>query len=111
MQECDDSQLEVLEMVEQVRVAPLIGDPPYEVRLLFMISMDGLPDYGLALARFVGRMHEWFDPAEAELIAWDTTHLYEISAGDYIDTQEIYLDHYTYDGETIRGLVPPFYPV
>jgi hypothetical protein len=111
MQENEDSQLEVLEMVKELRVAPLIGDPPYKVRLLFMVSEGGLPDDGLALAHFVGHMYEWFDPAEARLVAWDTSHLYEVSAGDYMDTQQIYLDHYTYNGETIRGLVPPFYPV
>lgn len=111
MQECDDPQLEVLEMVKELRVAPLIGDLPYEVRLLFIISENGLPDDGLALGRFVGHINDWFDPAEARLVAWDASHLYEISAGDYIDTQQIYLDHYTHNGETIRGLVPPFYAV
>jgi hypothetical protein len=111
MQENGDPELEVLTLVKEVRVVRLIGDPPYEVRLIFIISEDGLPDHGLALARFVNRMREWFDPLEAKLVAWDASHLYEISAGDYMDTQQIYLDHYTYRGETIRGLVPPFYPM
>ena len=111
MQEEKDPDLEVLDMVKEVRIAPLASDFPYKVNMLFIISEEGLPDNGVALARFVGRLREWFDPEFASLVAWDASHLYEISAGDYIDTQQIFLDHYTYDGNTIRGLKPPFYSV
>jgi hypothetical protein len=111
MQAENDPDLEVLDLVKEVRIAPLVGDTPYKVNMLFITSEEGLPDKGVALARFVGRLQEWFDPEAASLVAWDASHLYEISAGDYIDTQQIYLDHYTYDGNTIRGLIPPFYPL
>lgn len=109
MQENSDSDLDALTMVKEVRIAPLPGEPPYEVNLLFILSENGLPDEGKALTRLVGCMRGWFDPAKATLKTWDAFNLYEISAGDYIDTQRIYLDHYTYQGSTIRGLIPPLY--
>jgi hypothetical protein len=111
MQAENDPDLGVLDLVKEVRIAPLKEATPYKVNMLFIISEEGLPDKGVALARFVGRLQEWFDPEAASLAAWDALNLYEISAGDYINTQQIYLDHYTYDGNTIRGLNPPFYPL
>jgi hypothetical protein len=98
-------------MFKELRVAPL-ADSPYKVHLIFIISEDGLPKGGdLALGRFVSHMKEWFDPAKASLVAWNAANLYEISAGHYMDTRQIYLDHHTYQGETITGLVPPPYPM
>lgn len=109
MQKNGDLELNVLNMVKEVRVAQLTGDPPYQVSMIFITPKTGLPDKGLALGRFVGRISRWWNPAEAVLNTWDAFNLYEISAGDYIDTQQIYLDHYTYHGNTIIGLVPPLY--
>ena len=62
---------------------------------------------GIALDRFVARMKGWFNPLAARLVAWDALHIYEITVGDYLDTQQIYLDHYSYRGQTIQGLLPP----
>jgi hypothetical protein len=107
LQEANDSDLGSLETVEELRLARVTGNPPYDVRLLFIIPRAGLEDGGLALARLVARMRGWFDPSTARLVAWDARHLYEVTVGDYLDTDQILLDHYTYRGLTIRGLGPP----
>jgi hypothetical protein len=51
-------------------------------------------------------MRSWFNPLAARLVAWDARHLYEITVGDYLDTQQIYLEQYTYQGQIIQGLLP-----
>ncbi len=107
MQEDNDPVLEALDMVREVRLAKIIENPPYEVRLLFVIPENGLPDGGVGLARIISRMRDWFNPLAARLVAWDARHIYEITVGDYNDTQQIYLDHYSYSGRTIKGLLPP----
>lgn len=103
----NDLDIKALDMVKEVRLAKIVGNPPYDVRLLFIIPESGLPDDGFALARLVSRMSEWFNPLAARLVAWDVRHLYEISVGDYLDTQQIYLEHYTYQGESATGFTPP----
>jgi hypothetical protein len=108
MQGVGDPDLTALDPVEQIRLAPTGGEPPYEVSLLFIIPQSGLPDGGIALARLVARVSSWFEPNEARLAQWDAAHLYEISVGDYLDYEQILLDEYTYQGQTIRGLEPRF---
>jgi hypothetical protein len=107
MQQDMDPDLEALDQVREVRLGKITGNPPYEVRLLFIVPESGLQDGGTALARLINRMREWFNPLAARLIAWDARHLYEITVGDYLDTERFYLDHYSYRGQTIRGLLPP----
>jgi len=87
MQKANDPDLRALDMVKEVRLAKIVGDPPYDVRLLFIIPETGLSDDGIALARLVSRMRKWFNPPAARLVAWDAHHIYEISVGDYLDTQ------------------------
>lgn len=106
MQKGNDPDLNALDNVKEVRLAKIVGKPPFDVRLLFLIPEDGLPDGGVALARLVFRMRTWFNPLAARLVAWDARHLYEITVGDYLDTQQIYLEQYTYRGQIIRGLLP-----
>ncbi len=106
MQLEDDTELEVLRLVKEVRLDKIEGKPPFNVRLLFIIPESGMPDNGIALDRFVARMRNWFNPLAARLVAWDALHIYEITVGDYLDTQQIYLDHYSYRGQTIHGLLP-----
>ncbi len=106
MQKNGDSGLEALDTVKEMRLAKIVGKPPFEVRLLFIIPQTGLSDNGVALAHLVSRMRTWFNPLAARLVAWDARHLYEISVGDYLDTQQIYLEQYTYKGQVIQGLLP-----
>ncbi len=106
MQKDTDPDLDALDNVKEVRLARIVGKPPFDVRLLFIIPEDGLPDNGVALAHLVFRMRTWFNPLAARLVAWDARHLYEITVGDYLDTQQIYLEQYTYQGQIIRGLLP-----
>jgi hypothetical protein len=103
----NDPDLDALNMVKEIRLAKISGDHPYKVRLLFIIPESGLPDNGVALAHLASRMHGWFNPLAACLSTWDARHIYEISVGNYLDTQQIYLDHVTYRGRTIQGLLPP----
>jgi len=51
-------------------------------------------------------MRAWFDGAQAILDAWDAFTLYDISTGDHMDTDEILLEEYTYQGTTVRGMEP-----
>jgi len=106
MQKDKDPDLDTLDNVKEVRLAKIVGKPPFDVRLLFIIPEDGLPDNGVALAHLVFRIRTWFNPLAARLVAWDALHLYEITVGDYLDTQQIYLEQYTYRGQIIRGLLP-----
>jgi len=106
MQKDNDPELDALDIVKEVRLAKIVGKPPFDVRLLFIIPEDGLPDNDVALARLVFRIRTWFNPLAARLIAWDARHLYEITVGDYLDTQQIYLEQYTYQGQIIQGLLP-----
>ena len=106
MQKNGDPELEALDTVKEVRIAKIVGKPPFEVRLLFIIPQEGLSDKGVALAQLVSRIRTWFNPLAARLVAWDARHLYEISVGDYLDTQQIYLEQYTYKGQIISGLLP-----
>lgn len=107
MQLENDSDLDALRVVSEVRLAKIEGKSPFDVRILFIIPESGLPDNGIALDRFVARMRRWFNPLAARLVVWDARHIYEITVGDYLDTQQIYLDHYSYRGQTIQGLLPP----
>lgn len=103
----DGDDLRALAEIREVRIAHLKGLPPYEVRLLFIVPQAGLADSGHALAQLVGRISAWFDPRLARLAAWDALDLYQISVGDYLETDRLYLDHYTYRGQTTHGLEPP----
>ena len=107
MQKDNDPDLKALDNVKEMRLAKIAGKPPFDVRLLFITPEDGLPDNGVALARLIFRMRTWFNPLAARLVAWDARHLYEITVGDYLDTQQIYLEQYTYQGQiSFRGFFP-----
>ena len=106
MQKNNDLDFEALDNVKEIRLAKIVGPPPFDVRLLFIVPESGLPDKGLSLARLISRMRGWFNPNAARLVAWDTPNLYEISVGDYLSTQQIYLEQYTYRGQIIQGLLP-----
>jgi hypothetical protein len=101
MQKNNDPDLDALDNVKEVRLAKIIGKPPFDVRLLFIIPQEGLSDNGVAIAHLVSRMRTWFNPLAARLVAWDARHLYEITVGDYLNTQQIYLEQYTYQGQII----------
>ncbi len=106
LQEAGDEGLRALDPVREVRIAHPGDQLPYDVRLLFIVPEEGLPDGGAGLAQLVGRMHEWFDPAAARLVAAQPITYHRISVGDYYGTDRIYLDYYTYRGRTIQGLGP-----
>jgi hypothetical protein len=106
MQKDNDPDLDALDNVREVRLAKIVGKPPFDVRLLFITPQEGLSDNGVAIAHLVSRMRTWFNPLAARLVAWDALHLYEITVGDYLDTKQIYLEQHTYQGHIIQGLLP-----
>jgi len=107
LQQAGDPVIGVLDLLEEVRLARIVGLPPYMVRLLFILPDTALDDTVVAaLARLVARMGEWFDPARARLDGWDAARLEDISAGALFDTDEMALDEYTYEGLTVRGVEP-----
>ena len=106
MQEEGDEDWRVLDEIKEVRLGRIAGELPFPVRLLFIVPDEGLADGGIGLTRLVGRMHGWFDPAVARLVAAQPLTYYGISVGDYYATDRVYLDYYTYRGRTIQGLEP-----
>jgi len=106
MDRAGDPDLSALDDVRQVRLARISGDKPYDVHLVFLIDAP-LPDGGLALARLVKQLGGWLTPGQAQLASWDALTVYAISAGDLLETDQIYLDHYTYRGMTVQGATPP----
>jgi hypothetical protein len=106
MQEAGDSDLAAFDPVQEVRMTRPTGKPPYNISLLFIVSEEGLPDNGIDLAHLVRKMRSWFNPDNARLVAWDARTLYQVSVGEYLDMYEVYLDHYTYQGQTVVGLTP-----
>jgi hypothetical protein len=113
LQQEGNALIDVLDQVEEVRLAHLEGTPPYAVRLLFILpepDSGQVPDNDgaviTALARLISTMRGWFDPALASLQAWDAARLGDISASALFDTDELALDEFTYRGLTVRGLEP-----
>lgn len=107
MQKNNDPDLSILETFQEMRVGHLEGPPPYEVRILFVVPIGEPSDGGLALARLIARMHAWLEPRVARITAWDALDLFQVSAGNYLSMDRLYLDRYTYQGRTVRGLAPP----
>jgi len=102
-----DPNGEVLDAVSEVRIADLQGEPPYEVRLLFVMDdMETSAGTRLALARLVVDMQGWLS-GNGRIVAWDAASLYEISAGDYFNTVPLYAEHLTYQGAVKEGAAPP----
>jgi len=98
--------LAALDPLEEIRIAPTDGDPPYDVSIIFIAPESGLPDGGAGLARLVGHIADWLIPDQARLASWDAAHYGELSVRDYLDHEKLQLDEYTYQGVTVRGLEP-----
>ncbi len=98
--------LAALDHVNEVRFVKLQGQPPYDVRLLFMVDEAEPRDGGAALAQLIGRLQGCFDKAKARLVAWDVASTSDILLSDFLATDKLDLDSYTYRGRTIQGLVP-----
>ena len=111
LQQAASLDLTALDPLEEIRVAPTDGDPPYDVSLLFIAPESGLPDGGAALARLISHIDGWLTPGQARLAFWEAVHYGEISVRDYYDHEQLRLDEYTYQGVTVRGLEPYIYQV
>lgn len=107
LREASDPSVDILAEIADVRIGQLQGQPPYEVKLLFITSgVDTSNSVRLALARLVTDMRDWLTD-NAHIVAWDSATLYEISAGDYLNTIPLYAEHLTYQGATVEGEEPP----
>ncbi len=111
LQQAGSLDLAALDPLEEIRVAPVDGSPPYDVSLLFIVPESGLPDGAAALARLVGHIAAWFTLGQARLVSWDAVHYGELSVRDYLDHEKLQLDEYTYQGVTIRGLEPSIHQI
>ena len=107
MQSAEDPLLGALESVFEIRLLRITGAPPFSVRLVVIVeaSLDTLKR--AEIASLLGRIHGWLDPSVARLVAAEVRTHFEISVGDYIQTDQIFLDEFTYRGTTIAGLRPP----
>lgn len=106
MQDEGDEDWHILDEIHEVRIARVVGTLPFDVRLLFIIPGTGLSDGGAGLTRLTGRMRGWFNPEAAVLVNAQPISYRNISVADYLSTERIYLDYYTYRGRTIQGLAP-----
>lgn len=107
LQATRDPDLAALRDVREVRFVRLQGNPPYDVRLLFMVKGADLPDGGVALDRLVGRIRQWLEErGEATLTHWDTATPADLALEEYLNTEKLDLDEYTYRGRTVQGLAP-----
>lgn len=97
--------LDCLAEVREARVR-VSGDVPLTVDLIFFTEAGHPIDGGVGLADLIGHIETWLDPKLVSL-RWATSSLGEISVQDYLATEQIFLDHYTYEGETKTGLGPP----
>jgi hypothetical protein len=107
MQDAGDPLISALESVREVRLLRLEGGPPFNARLLLLVGDDVDEDRRADLAAIIGRIHGWLDPKTATLAAAEVRTMFEVSVGDYIQTDQIYLDEFTYRGTTVEGLKPP----
>jgi hypothetical protein len=105
----DEAAVVLLRRILEIRIGKLEGTPPYEVRLLFVVDEAG--DRGAivcGLAGLVADMNGWMGE-NARIVAWDAATLYEISAGDYLDTIPLYAEHLTFQGTAGDEAMPPQY--
>jgi hypothetical protein len=85
----------------------LDGDPSFTARLLLLVDANLPEDRRADLAAIIGRIRGWLDPKTAKLAAAEVRTLFKVSVGDYIQTDQIYLDEFTYRGASVEGLKPP----
>ena len=106
LREASDPSVDVLADVADVRIAQLQGQPPYEVKVLFIANHEETSSgVRLALARLIVDMRGWLSD-NARIVAWDVATFYEISAGDYLNTVPLYAEHLTYRGAMVEGAEP-----
>lgn len=95
------------ELVREVRMHPVNGEPPYVVDLIVLVKDDVSPDDEL-IAGFRGLLEEALnDPLTGNRLGrCDIFTAEELTVKEYTSTQKIALDRYTVRGEEIRGAGP-----
>jgi hypothetical protein len=77
LREVGDPAIDVLNDITDIRIGQLLGDPPYDVQLLFVTrDADTSNDVRLALARLIVDMQSWLTP-QARIVAWDAASINE----------------------------------
>ncbi|MGH7755025.1 MAG: hypothetical protein ACREM8_01920 [Vulcanimicrobiaceae bacterium] len=107
MQRQGSLDIGMLDRVAEVRLRVANANLPYAFELLFIVDAAETREMDLALAPLLGEMSSWFVPEAAVLRAWYARALSDISVSDYLDSETLNLDEYSYAGGTIRGLTPP----
>lgn len=83
-----------------------MGESPIETAVVFFVEKGYPLDGGVALADLVGLFIDELDDGECTLVGWDAISYDEISVADYIAMDQLYLDSYTFQGQTRVGIGP-----
>jgi len=83
-----------------------IGDSPIETAIVFFVEKGYPLDGGIALAELVGLIIQELDDEASKLVGWDAISYDEISVAEYVAMNQLYLDSYTFQGQTRVGLGP-----
>jgi len=98
---------ELFDQIAEVRLLVENDSLPFTFDLLFMVEAIGSAEFELLLAPLLGQMRSWFQPELSILRAWYTRTYEDVSVADYLASEQLYLDEYSYEGGTIRGLIAP----
>ncbi len=96
----------LLDQIAEVRLHVTNDSMPFTFDLLFLVDNPG-EGFEVALAPLLGEMRSWFTPPLAALRNWYALGYGDISVADYLESEQLYLDQYSYEGGTIHGLVAP----
>ena len=102
-----DELYEVPELVREVRMHPVEGDPPYTVDLIVLVK-DGIEPEDERIAGFRGLLEVALaeSPEGSHLGRCDSLRADQMYLSEYEETIKLPLDHHTLGGETIRGAEP-----
>jgi len=107
MQNRGTLDMEILDRISEVRLRVANESLPFHFDLLFIVDNVDTAAMELALAPLIGAMRGWFNPELAILQSWYARSYAEVSVADYLASEQLYLDEYSYEGGTIRGLIAP----
>jgi len=107
LQATGNLNLDLFDRILEVRLRVENDSLPFTFDLLFMVEPVASAEFELLMAPLLGQMRSWFQPELSKLRAWYTRSYEDVSVADYLASDQLYLDEYSYDGGTIRGLIAP----
>jgi hypothetical protein len=103
-----DSELyDAPELVREVRMHPVEGDPPYEVDLIVLLN-DGVSPDDERVAGFRGLLEVALDesPGGSRIGRCNAFRADQMYVSEYEETLKLPLDSYTFGGEDVQGAEP-----